>query len=195
VGQDFILRRRFHRRSSKLAALARIVSPTYQSVNRIVFNTSQHNPLAIRNPACTVKSGESTMPSDLKSETSRINGAKSRGPITEAGKETSSQNALKHGMTAHNTHILACEREEEYQEFLAEHIAIHLPATPPKRSWSSKWQSPAGAFAASYMRKRSSSTAKYSATATKSKKNLLLSAAAFTSRWQSVSLADESRCL
>ena len=43
------------------------------------------------------------MPSELKSETVRINGAKSRGPTTEAGKATSSQNAIKHVMTARNT--------------------------------------------------------------------------------------------
>jgi hypothetical protein len=73
------------------------------------------------------------MPSDLKSETARINGAKSRGPTTEAGKAASSQNALKHGMTARNTFILECESADEYHAFLAEHIAIHLPATPPEK--------------------------------------------------------------
>ena len=73
------------------------------------------------------------MPSELKSETARINGAKSRGPTTEAGKAASSQNAIKHGMTARNTYILECENANEYKEFLAQHIAIHLPATPPEK--------------------------------------------------------------
>ena len=73
------------------------------------------------------------MSSELKSETARINGAKSRGPTTEAGKATSSQNAIKHGMTSRNTYILECESADEYKEFLAEHIAIHLPATPPEK--------------------------------------------------------------
>ena len=73
------------------------------------------------------------MPSELKSETARINGAKSRGPTTEAGKATSSQNAIKHGMTARNTYILECENANEYKEFLAQHIAIHQPATPPEK--------------------------------------------------------------
>jgi hypothetical protein len=73
------------------------------------------------------------MPSDLKSETSRANGAKSHGPTSAAGKEASSRNSLKHGFTARNTFILACESAEEYKEFLAEHIAIHLPVTPPEK--------------------------------------------------------------
>ena len=73
------------------------------------------------------------MPSELKSETARINGAKSRGPITEAGKAASSQNAFKHGMTSRNTYILECENADEYKAFLAEHIAIHQPATPPEK--------------------------------------------------------------
>ena len=38
------------------------------------------------------------MPS--KSETSRLNGAKSRGPVTESGRARSSQNSLKHGLTS-----------------------------------------------------------------------------------------------
>ena len=66
------------------------------------------------------------MPSELKSETARANGA------TE-GKAASSQNAIKHGMTSRNTDILECESANEFKEFLAERIAIHLPATPPEK--------------------------------------------------------------
>ena len=73
------------------------------------------------------------MPSELKSETSRINGAKSHGPKTPEGKEASSRNAIKHGMTARNTFILECENKEDYREFLAEHIAIHQPVTAPEK--------------------------------------------------------------
>ena len=72
------------------------------------------------------------MPSDLKSETARINGAKSHGPKTPEGKETSSKNSLKHGHTARSTILLQCESPEDFKEFFAEHIAIHQPATPPE---------------------------------------------------------------
>ena len=72
------------------------------------------------------------MPSDLKSETSRINGAKSHGPKTPEGKETSSQNSLKHGFTSRKTLILKTESPDEYRAFLAEHIAIHQPTTLPE---------------------------------------------------------------
>ena len=73
------------------------------------------------------------MPSELKSETSRINGAKSHGPTTPEGKEASSRNSLKHGLTSRKTFILQTESPDEYREFLAEHIAIHQPATPPEK--------------------------------------------------------------
>jgi hypothetical protein len=73
------------------------------------------------------------MPSELKSETSRINGAKSHGPKTPEGKETSSRNAIKHGFTERNTFILQCESKEDFQEFWAEHIAIHQPVTAPEK--------------------------------------------------------------
>src|SRR5258708_1610842 len=64
---------------------------------------------------CHTRSGQYTqarrenMPTELKSETARANGAKSHGPITTEGKEKSSKNALKHGMTSRNIYILECE--------------------------------------------------------------------------------------
>jgi len=73
------------------------------------------------------------MPSELKSETSRINGAKSHRPKTPEGKEASSRNSLKHGFTSAKTFILQCESADEYKEFLAEHIAIHQPVTAPEK--------------------------------------------------------------
>jgi hypothetical protein len=61
---------------------------------------------------------------DKKAETARINGAKSKGPITPEGKDKSSANAIRHGLTA-NKHVLlftefADEYEEVYQAFVAD---------------------------------------------------------------------------
>ena len=126
------------------------------------------------------------MSSELKSETARINGAKSRGPTTEAGKATSSQNAIKHGMTARNTYILECESLNDFKEFFAAHVAIHEPATPPEKELVEQMAIARWRIRRFVNRKPSSSTAKLSATETKSKRNSIPSAAAFTSPWPSV---------
>jgi hypothetical protein len=49
-----------------------------------------------------------------RAQASRINGARSRGPKTEAGKARSSQNALKHGLCAQRFVVLADEDAAEY---------------------------------------------------------------------------------
>src|SRR6516165_10804515 len=74
------------------------------------------------------------MVSTLKSETARINGAKSRGPTTPEGKEKSSRNALKHGLTAGNGNVLlACEDKGEFDGVLNKLLGIHKPANPAER--------------------------------------------------------------
>lgn len=53
-----------------------------------------------------------------KAETARINGAKSNGPVTEAGKTTSSQNSFKHGLTSARV-VLPHESQEGYDRLEA----------------------------------------------------------------------------
>jgi hypothetical protein len=59
---------------------------------------------------------------------SALNGAKSRGPTATAGKEKSSQNAVKHGLTSQSAVVLACESQEEFDEILNKLMEIHKPA-------------------------------------------------------------------
>ena len=71
------------------------------------------------------------MVSQLKSDTARANGAKSRGPTTPEGKEKSSRNSLKHGLTAGTGNILLdCEDPDEFEQAFNKLLGIHEPATP-----------------------------------------------------------------
>jgi hypothetical protein len=67
------------------------------------------------------------MSSNLKSETARVNGAKSHGPITPEGKARSSQNALRHGLTA-NSPTLPTESEDDFQNLLDAYLDSYHPA-------------------------------------------------------------------
>ena len=74
------------------------------------------------------------MESNLKSETARANGTKSRGPTTPEGKEKSSRNALKHGLTAGAGNILLdCENPNEFQQTFDKLLAMHEPVTPAEK--------------------------------------------------------------
>ncbi len=66
-----------------------------------------------------------------QAETSRINGAKSRGPKTEQGRRAVSLNAVKHGLSA-ETVVLPGESEAEYEAELQEYLRHFAPASKPE---------------------------------------------------------------
>ncbi len=61
-----------------------------------------------------------------RSESARINGAKSRGPKTPAGKAASSQNAIKHGIFA-QVIVLRNERADLFEELTQDYIRRFEP--------------------------------------------------------------------
>ena len=69
------------------------------------------------------------MRTERQIEASRVNGAKSRGPVTPEGKRNSSANALKHGLLA-ETIVLKGELEERFLEVIAEIERELQPETP-----------------------------------------------------------------
>src|SRR2546422_11153301 len=73
------------------------------------------------------------MPSQLRSDTARANGAKSRGPKSAETKEKSSRNSLRHGFTSRHTMLLECEDEDEFQELEDDFAANYQPATPAEQ--------------------------------------------------------------
>lgn len=70
--------------------------------------------------------------SSLQSETSRLNGAKSKGPITLEGKATSSQNAMKHGL-AGGPIVLPYESQREFDALRADFMRHFKPANSVER--------------------------------------------------------------
>ncbi len=60
-------------------------------------------------------------------EMSRLNGAKSRGPITERGKAIAAQNATKHGILAKAPPILVTEDLETFQDMVQRLIDEYQP--------------------------------------------------------------------
>lgn len=68
--------------------------------------------------------------SEAQRAAARRNGARSRGPVSEAGKARASRNALRHGLCA-TTHLVAQgEDPTELEALLAELRAEHRPRTP-----------------------------------------------------------------
>jgi hypothetical protein len=73
------------------------------------------------------------MSSELQQIASRTNGAKSHGPITEEGKQASSQNSLNHGFNSKRI-VLPGESQEEFDQLLASYLDEHQPQTPTERT-------------------------------------------------------------
>jgi hypothetical protein len=84
------------------------------------------------------------MSTQRKIDSARANGAKSRGPITEQGRKTSSMNALKHGLTA-KTVVLSNENDDEYTVLLESYVNDLQPTSPVEMDLvtemaNAKWQ-------------------------------------------------------
>jgi hypothetical protein len=73
------------------------------------------------------------MTSELKPATSRANGAKSKGPITAEGRETSSRNSTVHGFTAKHTVVLKCENKDKFQEMIGYYAETYRPGSPVEK--------------------------------------------------------------
>jgi hypothetical protein len=69
------------------------------------------------------------MTTKLKSETARLNGVRSKGPVTIEGKAIASQNALRHGMLS-QTVVLEGESKELFEQLLLSITAEVQPRTP-----------------------------------------------------------------
>ena len=59
------------------------------------------------------------LPKLTRSQQSRLNGSKSKGPITAAGKARSSQNSLKHGFAAQANTLIAPDNSEAWHAHIA----------------------------------------------------------------------------
>jgi hypothetical protein len=73
------------------------------------------------------------MRTEKQIEASRLNGAKSRGPVTREGKAASSQNAVKHGILAENI-LTKGENESEFLDLCTQLHDEFQPATPFEES-------------------------------------------------------------
>jgi len=73
------------------------------------------------------------MTTQLKSDTARVNGAKSQCPKTAEGRAKSSRNAVKHGLSSRNPLILECENDDDFQALHNNQMEIHQPATPAEQ--------------------------------------------------------------
>jgi hypothetical protein len=69
------------------------------------------------------------MRSEKQKAASRANGAKSRGPVTEAGKHHSSQNGIQHGILARSV-VLETESKDRFRDLRRSFNATYQPQSP-----------------------------------------------------------------
>jgi hypothetical protein len=69
------------------------------------------------------------MSSDRKTNASRSNGAKSRGPVTPEGRRASSMNALCHGLST-KTLVISTESADEFQSLTDSFVQEYQPQGP-----------------------------------------------------------------
>ena len=73
---------------------------------------------------------ENPMSSEAKIAANKSNSLSSTGPVTEAGKEIVSGNALKHGLTSSGKHAILPGERAEYEKLLHEFLAYYRPVGP-----------------------------------------------------------------
>ena len=76
-----------------------------------------------------IRVGETQPHKKTKAEIARENGRQSKGPITEEGKQRSSRNGIRHGLSANQNTLLSMENPEEYDEVYQSYIKDLRPAT------------------------------------------------------------------
>ena len=70
------------------------------------------------------------MSSEAKIAANKANSLSSTGPVTEAGKEAVSGNAVKHGLSSAGKHAILPGERAEYEKLLAEFLAHYRPIGP-----------------------------------------------------------------
>jgi hypothetical protein len=93
-------------------------------------NSPKNPPLARRSPE-ERRRGRS---SEEQKRAARINGAKSKGPISPEGKAKSSQNATKHGVYSKSGfYLLGNETKAEFEDLVSAYVARFNPADEVER--------------------------------------------------------------
>lgn len=84
--------------------------------------------LARRNATAPLPNPQAPTPSSPRASTNRANSLHSTGPRTPSGKQRSSLNALRHGLTA-RTALLPTEDPDTYQRHIQQFLDEYAPAT------------------------------------------------------------------